>query len=167
MDVPISLLRKILPWGIIFFSHEFSAYFGSWISFHRLHILLIRYKSILACELRSLYWLLHAIQWLKNLYICSITRNNTPLQQWIVSPVNIGLAGVFIVSMAFLINNFFERAMVSYIMINRVSFLNNNSFRNSYSYFPILNKSTYSLGTVKIGLLGLYLYPLWWQIQRL
>ena len=37
------------------FSHEFSAYFGSWISFHRLHM-------SFGHELRSLCWLLLAIQ---------------------------------------------------------------------------------------------------------
>ena len=41
-----------------------------------------------------------------------------PIATMEISPVNIGLTDVFPVPMTFHVNNFFERAMVSYIMVN-------------------------------------------------
>ena len=52
---PTESIEENAPMRNNIFSHEFSAYSGSWISFHRLHM-------SFGHELRSLCWLLLAIQ---------------------------------------------------------------------------------------------------------
>ena len=153
----ICLSRKVLFWGIIpLFLGHFNL-FLCLIIFHKFHIILDIHRSLWAYKLSSLGKPIHAIWWRKNMFQVSVVKRL--FQPWIYSPVNGGPVNMSVSSMAFFINNF-QKGPWSVMSWFTECLSSHNSFPQCLQLFSHPSKVHQVSGTVELGLLKMFMYPL-------